>query len=90
MCRNRKPGHEEIRRILCPEAEQALGLAVCSLFLVGPVLGPIAIWRGLDARSRIASSPYLSGAGMANAAILVGAVGIVLSLVEWSIPFPWR
>lgn len=71
----------------CPLAVEALKLSIGSLFLVGIFLGPMAISRGIEARRWIAESPYWTGDEIALAAIVLGALGMLLSCVELIILF---
>ncbi len=71
----------------CPEANQALIIAVLSLIptFTGIVLGPIAIGRAIAARRWIKGSPYLKGENRAVASIFIGLVGSVISTMEFII-----
>lgn len=68
----------------CEQADRALLLSVLSvvLVLVGFILGPFAIFHGVEARRWIGASPYLTGGGRALAAIFIGALGTVLSIAS--------
>jgi hypothetical protein len=59
-------------------AETALTYAVVGLFICGPILGPIALFRALQVRRAIRENPDLPGAGKANAAIAVAIVAFAL------------
>ena len=61
------------------EATEALILAIVGLFCCGVILGPIAIYKGLNAKKMIQANPQLSGNGKATAAIVIG----VICLIEW-------
>jgi hypothetical protein len=67
----RKPG----------KAVASLVCGIISLFLLGPILGVVAIVLGVLARKEIAANPNLDGAGLALAGIITGAIGAVLAIV---------
>ncbi len=47
-----------------------------------PVVAPLlALWLGISARRQIRADPSLSGDWMATAGIVLGAVGVALSLL---------
>lgn len=75
--------HNYFVPIMCPEAIEALQIGVASLvlFVVGIVLGPMAIRKGLEAKRWIAASPYFMGARQANIAIALGILSTVLGIV---------
>jgi hypothetical protein len=63
-------------------AVRALVLGIVALICCGIILGPIAIYEGVQVRYRVrVSNGRLSGDGMAVAAIVCGAVAFVLSLI---------
>ena len=61
----------------CKEAKSALILAIASL-LCGIILGPIAVWKALQAKKMIKEDPRLTGDGMATAALIIGGVMFAL------------
>jgi hypothetical protein len=67
----RKPG----------KAVASLVCGIISLFILGPILGIVAIVLGVLARKEIAADPSLDGAGLALAGIITGAIGAVLAIV---------
>jgi len=67
----RKPG----------KAVASLVCGIISLFILGPILGVVAIVLGVLARKEIAADPSLDGAGLALAGIITGAIGAVLAIV---------
>jgi hypothetical protein len=67
----RKPG-KAIASLVC---------GIISLFILGPILGVVAIVLGVMARKEIAADPGLEGEGMALAGIITGAIGAVLAIV---------
>jgi hypothetical protein len=64
---------------------KAIGALVCAilgLLVCGIILEPVAIGLGIAARKSIReSSGRLKGDGMATAAIVIGIIGLVLSVV---------
>lgn len=71
-----------------PEARRKPGKAIASLvcgiislFILGPILGVVAIVLGVMARKEIAADPSLGGESMALAGIITGAIGAVLAIV---------
>jgi hypothetical protein len=75
--RNELPVAEQATRP-CELADEALKYAIAGIFFFGTVLGAIAIYKALEAKKIMAYHPYLTGAGKANAAIVIGIFGIVL------------
>jgi len=66
-----------------PEATVALVLGILSPLTCGVVLGPIAIWYGRRAQQQIRANPAaLGGEGLATAGIWLGAIGIVVFVIE--------
>ncbi|HLI49071.1 MAG TPA: tetratricopeptide repeat protein [Chthonomonas sp.] len=67
----------------CQEATEALQIAIASLilFVIGVVLGPIAIRKAIEAKRWIAASPYFTGATQANIALVLGILSTVISLL---------
>ncbi len=65
----------------CPLAGEALKYALVGLLCCGIILGPLAIKKGLDAKKMIAMTPGMTGEGKATAAIIVGILDVVFSLV---------
>lgn len=65
----------------CAEASEALKYGIVSLLCIGIILGPIAISKGLAARRMMEANPNLTGSGKATAAIILGIVGFVFSLL---------
>ena len=62
----------------CPEASEALKYSLIGLVCFGIILEPIAIARALKAKRMIAANPRLTGSGKANAALVIGAIGLAL------------
>ncbi len=65
----------------CKEAGQALTCAIVGLFIFGIVMEPIAISKALKARKMMDLNPRLTGSGKANAALMIGIVGLILWVV---------
>jgi hypothetical protein len=68
--------------VACPLAGEALKYAIVGIFCCGIVLGPLAIKKGLDAKRMIAMNPGMTGDGKATAAIVIGAIEIVLTIIS--------
>lgn len=66
---------------VCKDANDALKLAALSFFCFGIVLGPMAISKAMGAKKKIAGNPGLSGEGRANAAMIMGALALVLWII---------
>ena len=64
----------------CKEAQTALIVSIVGFFCCGVVLGPIAIFLGLKAKSIIAANPGMQGDQKATAAIAIGALETVIFL----------
>jgi hypothetical protein len=71
----------ETGAIPCEEADSALKYAVIGIFCFGIILGPMAIAKAMKAKGQIAEDPSLTGAGKANAAIVLGSIVILLWLL---------
>ena len=65
----------------CKEAGQALTCTIVGLFIFGIVMEPIAISKALKARKMMDLNPRLTGSGKANAALMIGIVGLILWVV---------
>ena len=65
----------------CPEAGEALKYAIIGIFCFGIILEPIAINKALKAKKMIAANPNLTGEGKANAALVIGILGLVLWVI---------
>jgi hypothetical protein len=84
-----EPIAEPKRRPALPVAWRALAWAVASVVVLGFVLGPIALGMGHRARLAVAERPELGGAGAAEAAIVLGRVGMALHLTLAITVLPW-
>jgi hypothetical protein len=65
----------------CEEANQALKYAIVSIFCIGIIVAPVAMLKAKSAKQMIAADPTLTGSGKANAAMVIGVIVIILSLV---------
>jgi hypothetical protein len=65
----------------CEEAGEALKYAIVGIFCLGIILEPIAISKALKAKRLIAANPNLTGEGKANAALVIGVVGLILWVI---------
>jgi hypothetical protein len=73
-----QPVAEEEPSIKCPEANEALQMAILSIFCFGIFLAPFALVKAQKAKKIIAANPKLLGAGKVTAATVIG--WIVLGL----------
>jgi hypothetical protein len=62
------------------EAKEALKYALVGLLCCGVVLGPLAFWKGVQAKQEIARDPSLEGSGIATVAQVLGALELLLSI----------
>ncbi len=69
----------------CALAKQALIYAIVGLFCCGPILGGIAISKARSAQMIIAGTPGMRGGGMAQAAMIIGILDIVLTVIAFII-----
>lgn len=65
----------------CPEADEALKYALIGIICFGIILGPVAISKAMQAKKMIAANPSLTGSGKATAALIIGILDFVLSLL---------
>lgn len=65
----------------CKDATQAFWLGWASLVCFGIFMGPFAISKAVGAKQQISENPQLTGWGKANAAILLGVIGILATLL---------
>lgn len=75
------PHMVEAAMIPCKEANTALIYAIVGFFCLGIILEPMAISKALEAKRMIEANPNLSGYGKAQAALIIGIVGISLWVV---------
>jgi hypothetical protein len=62
-------------------ATRALILGIVSLLICGVLLGPAAIYEGVQSRKRIAQSGgALTGDALALAGIILGVIGVVAAI----------
>jgi hypothetical protein len=62
-------------------ADDTLKYAIIGIFCFGIILEPMAILKALKAKREIAADPMLTGEGKANAALIIGIIGLVLWVV---------
>jgi hypothetical protein len=80
-----KPVVEEAT-LPCKEADEALKYAIIGIFCFGIILEPIAISKALKAKKMLSLNPRLTGSGKAQAALIIGIVGLVL----WALGMVFR
>lgn len=60
----------------------SLVCSIVSLFVIGIILGPIAIFLGVRAKNEISKRPNeVTGECMATSGIVIGCIGTILSIV---------
>jgi len=67
--------------IPCKEANDALTTAIIGIFCLGIILGPMAISKALKAKKMIETNPQLTGSGKATAALIIGIIVTVLTVL---------
>lgn len=67
-----QPILEEEPSIPCPEANEALQMAIFSIFCFGIFLAPMALVKASKAKKIIAANPKMLGAGKVTAATVIG------------------
>jgi hypothetical protein len=72
---------QEAQGMPSPLAKEALTLAIVSLFCFGFILGPMAIYKGTQAKKEISANPGMTGDGKATAAIVIGVISLLLNIV---------
>lgn len=77
------------RRARTAGAGRALACALLGVLCFGIVLGPLALSMGYKARFAIADEPEMGGAGVADAAIALGKLGLALHLAIALTVLPW-
>jgi Prokaryotic RING finger family 1 len=70
------------QKTTAPEAKKALTYAIIGLFCFGIILGPVAIAKANEAKAVIDANPNLGGRGLATAAQILGAIEILLFIVN--------
>lgn len=66
----------------CKEAADALKFAFIGLLCFGFVLGPMAIFKAIEAKKIMREDPTLLGSGKSTAALVVGVFALGLWLVN--------
>lgn len=66
-----------------PAVKGLLASALIGLFCFGFILGPRAIFKGLEARRQILEDPTLLGWGRTTAAIIIGFLVTALSILNF-------
>ena len=71
----------------CPEAAESLKMALIGgllfFFILGPILGIIAITKGATARKMIADNPLLTGSGVATAGMIIGSAVTIIGALTF-------
>lgn len=62
------------------EATEAMWCGIIGIFCFGFILGPFAIYKGIQARGIISQNPVLTGEGLATAGIVLGIFDIVIHI----------
>lgn len=65
----------------CPEAKEALIYSIVGLFCFQVIVGPIAVFKAIKARSLISANPRLEGSGKAMFALVLGIVDTLLGIL---------
>jgi hypothetical protein len=76
-----KPAVAQVVTKTCKEAKDALVMAIVGLFCFGIILEPMALIKASKAKKLMAADPTLSGSGMATAATIIAAIGLVLWVI---------
>ena len=71
----------EAATLPCKEADEALKFAIIGIFCFGIFLGPIAISKAIKAKEMIRRNPQLTGSGKATAAVIIGILVLVFSVI---------
>ena len=70
----------------CKEAGEALTFSIVGLLIpgcwIGIIFQVIAISKSVKAKKMMRDNPSLSGWGKTNAAILLGAIGLLFSVLQ--------
>lgn len=67
---------------VCEEAGEALKYAIIGIFCFQPILGPIAIAKGIKAKKLIRENPRLEGSGKATASIIIGIFDLLIGILS--------
>ncbi|QIF02698.1 hypothetical protein [Roseimicrobium sp. ORNL1] len=66
----------------CKEAADALKFAFIGLLCFGFILGPMAIFKAVEAKKLMRDDPTLLGSGKSTAALVVGIFALALWLMS--------
>lgn len=75
------PVVERIQTEECKDAKEALIYALVGIVCLGIILEPIAIIKALSAKKELSVDPNLSGAGKANAALIIASITLILWII---------
>ena len=67
----------------CAAAGEAMKIAIFGFFCFSFILGPVAIVKAVNARKEIQGNIMLTGWGKANAALVLGIVVTLLSVLNF-------
>jgi len=81
MAVKQKPEIAFTQQMPCKEAQDALTMAIVGIFCFGIILGPMAISKAVKAQQMINANPNLTGSGKATAAIVLGIIVTLLSVL---------
>jgi hypothetical protein len=62
-------------------AKEVLILSIVSIFCCGIILGPIAIFKAVQARAELNRDPQLGGSGMVTAALVIAIISTILNIL---------
>ena len=69
-------------RAECPQAKTALILSILSLFCCGVILGPMALFKAIEAQRIILKNPHLGGSEKIRMAKILSTISIILWFVS--------
>lgn len=75
-----QPGMTPMPTQTCPEATQSLIFSLLGFFCCG-LLAIVGIVKGIQAKKIIAANPYMEGAGVATAGVVIGIVSLVFQVI---------
>ncbi len=80
-CKTMAVAPDVTQRVTCQEANEALKMAVLSIFCFGIFVAPLAIQKALKARAQIAADPSLRGEGEATFALVLATCVLLLNVL---------